>query len=416
MPDVRDVRHAAAVDALCFPDGNQRRYNRPVWPRSAAAVILLGACFGGSGDYRCPGAGQQLIEMCLPSPSFVAYRDGSGSWQTPVVANGTYKLCVADDYVLETVYAGSNHFTASAVATTYAETNPVFQECMGAPPAPVQTVAVSGELVQGGQIWIGSAHGGDLPDSGAISYMLDVGVGAHDVVASSDMYGGSPGNVLITRNQDFEAAAVLPDIDLSAMGVPVQQVPIALAGLDPLDVVVSMLALRTSSTYASAISVHASQQSSPTADVVPAAALVPTDEQDLTVSGSLGSGYHEATVAFTGTETSFTMMPYLAGVAFSAGTPAIATWSSLPASYTIVGLYLSKTTVLAQQSEVTSELDATATKGWVDVHGATSIGFDPATGYDPAWSLGSNYDERLQVEDDSTSISYATGIGQQVGP
>jgi hypothetical protein len=381
-------------------------------------VVLFGACLEGAGDYHCPGAGQHVIEMCLNPPTFVAYRDGDGVWQTPVVANGTYKLCVADDYVLETVYVGSNGFSANAFASTYAETIPAVEECVAEPQGPpISIVAVTGQMTQVGSVWIDSVSEG-LSNAAPWSYTLDVGAGVHDVIASNDMY-GMPGNVLIRRGQDFEATTVEPNIDVVADGTPMAQVSLSVAGLEVGDSMFSSVNLSTSSTYAFEIS----QQGSGMADLAPTSLLLPTDEQELDVDAGQGSvptptsgEYHDAYTTFTGTETSFTLMPYLTGITFTAEPAVSATWSSLPASYTTVSVYRSASFETANQTLGTNEIYASATQGWIDVNGATSLGFDlSAPGYDPAWNIGSNYREDFTVDDDSTSVYYDTGVDQTVG-
>ena len=346
---------------------------RAVWLLVAMASASCAA------DSPCKG-NTHLLKRCIGNPAYVAFRDGSGPWETPKPdANGMADLCVTDDYEFIEVSGSGPQFFANEFASTWSESTPD-TTCSSGTATPV---AVTGQMAQHGLACIGGECVG-MWTSLPWTFNLRTEPGVHDFVASTEgafaTTGG--GKVLIRRGQSITSPKEEALVDLDAEGTPFDSTGLQIQGALSGESVTETVNLWTSHGDIAQVSMRQDGF----ADVVPSALLEKNDQQWLEVDGSL----HGGGVFFTGTEASFTLLPPLTGMTVSAAPVPTASWTSIAVNgYTDV--------LLSVQLDMgTSCLGCgvewvDATKGWLDAHALNSLVFDTtAPGFDSRWVIDSS--------------------------
>lgn len=372
---------------------------------SLVTVLTIAACNGGSSaspdaishdaspDAVIPGPNLVTVET-NQAPTFIAYRDGKGPWLTPAATSDTeYELHVTNDYQWLIVCTNGSTFDAELHNATFADGSSVFGFCgAGAPPA--TTVQMTGEMVQAGNVWMNDTA---MSTTANWDFALAVPPGTHDFVA----VGGN--QMLIRRDQVITVAGAVASVDVVANGTAMTAVPLTINNLNgDGDTLYTSFDLDLANDGATI------SGSSPTLETPPTSLLLPTDYQYLDIDAVSQTGDRSAFTQFTGTETTFTLMAPLTGVTFAQTTGVeVATWGTLP-SYTNVNLF-----VYSYSGESISEQNVVASKSWLDLKAATTLGFDSsAPGYNPAWNIDLTgiYYGAFQASDESGAIMYSTGV------
>jgi hypothetical protein len=304
-------------------------------------------------------------------PDFIAYRDGVGGWQTPTGGPKTYTLNVSADYQVVVVCHDTTGSTASELEAMAAE-GTQFMQCSDftGETTPPTTVAMTGHMVQAGQVWL---YDTAMSDTGPWDFTLNVAPSVQDLVAVSAAHG-----MVIRRDVNVTAAGAIPAIDVASEGTAMTPTTLTVNGV----VDDHNLWIGTDLTTANA-SVGWSA-SGLTVYEAPASLLTSNDSEDLTIDendiDSTNTGYDRSIFAsFPLTGTSFTLPPVPTGIVFGPGKVAL---GALP-RYDLLQFSVS-------QDRGTSDVQQTviATKAWIDARHASSLAFDAdPPGFDPRWSI-----------------------------
>ncbi len=329
--------------------------------------------------------------------SFIAYRDGAGPWQTPTAgAMGTYTLNVTNDYQWVIVCASGGGFDAELQGATYKDGTRQFGFCFVSGPSTGSTVAVTGQMVQAGTV---DMYDTATSTTGNWSFSLNVPPGTHDLVAfdATDIYAH--------RAQAISAATSLGTLDLSTSGTAMTAVPLTInnLGSDTLGTELDWF-LGNDAAFLTGTST--------TIETPPASLVMQNDFEFLDVIASSATTQRTGSTSFTGSETSFTLMPPVTGITYApSGTTVAATWGTLP-THTALELNLFGGTPSAPKNQ-----HVTVTTSWLTATGATSLAFDAMPpGYDAAWTIDVSgpYTRIFSVDDGSGSISYTSEIVEGV--
>jgi hypothetical protein len=338
-------------------------------------LVLVAACNTTAHDQpdapAVPDAattGPNIVTVELSdTPAFVAYRDGDGPWQTPeAMPANTYTLHVTAAYrFLWVCTYPSGGFDAQLELATLDDGPHAQFFCES--PTQTPTVAVTGQMAQAGSVSMT-----DFAKSATApwTFHLDVVPGAHELVAASS------DRVSIQRDLAIAAAETLPTIDVVANGTALDTVPVTITGVGAGDMLGTHVDLSTTHDYNQVWSGTTS-----TMRTVPASLLHAGDRQVLWVTASTPTTFRGGASIFTGTETTFAMMPPLTGVSFGPASGGLAAmWSNLP-PHSQLDFWLD-----TFASPVVSVQHVAATKHWLDATGATSLTFDSsAPGYRAEW-------------------------------
>jgi hypothetical protein len=327
------------------------------------------------------------------TPAFIAYRDGSGAWQTPTGdAQGAYTLMVTDDYqvVVTCTDAGDAQSTlVSAMADD--GTQYVFCNSGGGPTA---TVAVTGTMKQAGDVYMEDQATGSAANW---PVNLNVSVRTHDLIAVDTGH-----HMLIQRGLDITGPTTLDPIDLT--GAPAMTpVTLTLNGAGSGDMLFNAIELLTANDF--------TMWSSPTTSLYapPSSLLGSSDYEFIIAEAYTNTQYRYADSQFTGTETSFTLPDPLTGVTFGKGS---VTWTSLPAMFDGAELRIDQA-----NGQALVEQDVRATKAWLDAKHVTTLTFDAQPpGYEAAWNVdtGGSYSRQFDAGYQVGTTSYGVGMFDSV--
>jgi hypothetical protein len=349
-------------------------------------VVIVAACSGGSHatptldatpDGAAPATNEVAIHYVGDPLSLIAYRDGSGPWQTPDEPSaGNYVLHVTNHYQLVlvckgTLGDGSVDVNATLYAYTLADGAQQREYCFANASSSTSAV-VSGLMRQAGTVAMGTSESGAT--TGPWSYMLDVDPGTHDLLATADS------RMVLRRDLAISTAASEPVIDVStAEGVAMSSVPLALSGIASDDTLFTATSLVTANEPFLPIS----SSSTTTLTLPPASELESADQVDIYVDAASHAGdlaIDRGLLATYAGTASFVVPAPLTGITFSgAGGGTRATWSPLPE---LDALELSITT---QNAPYLNQY-VLASASWLSATGATSLSFDAMPpGFDPSW-------------------------------
>jgi hypothetical protein len=328
------------------------------------------------------------------------YRDGAGPWQAPTPGSepGMYTINVTTDYqvvlVCATGTSAGSDFDAEELNATLGENSMPFMFCGTGSTSTAGTVKVSGTMTQPGSVWM---YGNASSKTGPWSYSLDVPPRTHDLFAIGD------GRIQIQRGLSITAATTEPNLDVDANGTALTQVLLTISGLAGDDAVSTETSLFTANDFALL------DATGTTAETVPSGLLQQNDFQLLDVSAVGPTTSRRASTPFSGTETSFSLLPRLTGITISSGS---ASWSSLPdPSYTSIDLFLNGTGTSITEQHVS------ASAGWLASKSASSVSFDTsAPGYAASWKvdLSTAYVADFGLTDESGAIFYGTDVFETV--
>jgi hypothetical protein len=379
--------------------------------KSWSVLVAVAACSSNSGPHGTLIDGGPLVDASIDAmvdagpptvelmsfgstPTFAAYRAGSGAWQLATSSNGsTYKIIADADYEFVAVCASMDgtldEVEVDAMASEGANLFSCFNDDTQGSATP--TITVTGTMDQPGIVTLFEiASGSGSP----WTFSLPV-----PPTTLQDLFAIGSDSMLIRRGVSIGSAATqaIATIDLSTDGTALATEAIAITGLGSDDAVFSQVALSTQYGFATI-----SNGTSATSLVVPPASLLAsTDTQLFAIDAYDATSDREFQ-----TETPITMfalLPKLDGITFANGS---ASWTSLPAPSQRYQFELAGTGQTASVSISPAWLAATA---------ATSIGFDDvAPGWQPAWSFWttSAYQASFTTEtSDATTFQSATAYG-----
>jgi hypothetical protein len=354
------------------------------------ALIIVHPDARADADVDAPPATNTATVMPFGgTPAFVAYRDGNTAWQTPVLgSSGAYELGVTDDYTFVMVCADTSGFEAQMIGSSKNDSPQQYVYC-GKNLGGAAPVAVTGHMAQAGTVYMTDSASSTTANW---SFTLHVPPGTHDLTAFDT------GHIAIQRDLAISGATALPAVDVVAGGSALVQVPLTISGRPAGDQLSVDYELGLKNDFAV---VTANTPSLPTA---PSSLLLPNDFQYAYIESLSGTSSLTAATVYTGSETSFALMPPLTGVAFdSSGGVVRASWSTLPA-HDLVALYLGSQAGASYQS-------AQLTDSWLASHGGTHVQFDDsAPGYQAAWRIDVNgpYVRQLSALTTGTGIAYSS--------
>jgi len=300
-------------------------------------------------------------------PIFIAYRNGSGPWQTIDPTSATWELHVDDVYTLVAVCGdATNGFDVAFQGQTFSADGPTVDlPCFGFGSAGT-TVDVTGTMAQPGRVAMGFVF--DTNTTANWAFTLPVVTGMHDLVANSDT------RVLIRRGLDIEAAMAVPKVDVNTAGTPFTSVPITTGALDADETLSTRVTWFTANDFALFDSVPGT-----TAKVVPDALLVGTDIHRLRAAASSATTFRSASERYaTGGSTAFALPPRLTNVTLTADH---ATWTgTLPPG---------SAEFYTESATNTSFVDAhiSATPSWLGTQTTFAIDYTGITGFQPEWKV-----------------------------
>ncbi len=324
------------------------------------------------------------------TPALVAYRDGAGAWKTPTAdAQGNYALTVSVDYQVVVACTGSTGTYAELFEAVATDGPKQYVFCnAGAGGMAPTTVAMTGHMVQAGDVWFGDTKSST---TAPWDFTLNVTPGMHDLIAASTAHA-----MVIRRNQTVSTAGAIPSIDVATEGTAMTPVNLTINGMASGTQLMTGLDLflqhDSASWNWSTASIYAP----------PSALLTSSDFQLLFVDAYSQTTAQFADVTFTGTETTFDLPAVLTGVVFG---PAKASFGTLP-TYDEVTLDLqqSRTSTLVEQS-------VRATKGWIEATHATSLAFGAMPpGFDATWAIDTttSYQRMFQASYTQNGVSYGS--------
>ncbi len=185
-----------------------------------------------------PPAGGNAVRVAVVSnadlgfpemPTFAAYRDGDGDWQTPTPIPGGYEILVTNDYMFVTVCVDSGLFYAGTYAATVSDGGSATVLCGtesgSLPPAPAVSQML-GTLKQAGTLWVDSLP---IDLNGPANFEFNV-----QVLASqpNDLLAYTTTKIQVQHGVESAASMMtetVPTIDVDANGSAFQMITPQLA-------------------------------------------------------------------------------------------------------------------------------------------------------------------------------------------
>ena len=396
---------------------------------SAVALVMVAAT---ACSTPSPPTTMVSVELVDPAPTFVAFRDGSAAWTTPLpVRGGTYaayhyELEVTDDFELVVVVAPSDMpdvasyelLATASDATDWLLGNAgaipingsigplVEPPCLTAtsPPAP-SAIVVSGVMAEPGTIAIGDACASNVV--GSWPFQLAVTPGDVDVLASD-----LEATVLAQwRHLDVSGATDLGTIDLTTSGQPlaVETLPVISPGdaNQPQDFVSALLLATTGATTLLG-QTESALSASYVVPIVPPALLEPGDVQTLVIA--LGDTTGATDYAWTTAPEQVAELDLLAvpnGSVDLSGITAQFSWTGGDLRTQAFTLSIVAPTLLG----LAGTQSVTVSPRWLIEHDPPNIAFDPgATGYQTAWDLNLTTPTSAQLTESAVdgAVAYAS--------
>ncbi len=360
----------------------------------------------GHGSGATPDAGPPQprtinIESYASTPTFVAYRAGSGAWMTPTTTAQGYSILATDDYVFVAVCTstdGSLDEVELAATVSDGSTNYIGCTSDDAAGSGGATVAITGTMNQ-----VGNVQMADEASSATAPWSFSLNVPPN---TTQDLVAIGTTSMLMRRNIAVTATATQPQptIDLSTDGTALLNQTISVTGTPADDTAQTSVFLYTANSGAQ-ISTGTSMTS---VVLVPSALLQTGDEETVDVYASDMTTFQESEVSDP-TVTQFAMLPRLQGVTFAGTT---SSWTTLPQANAIYSdRYYSSGTVTKAASVQMSPT-------WLAATTATSVAFDDsATGWQPAWSFWTSvaYQASFAIEDYTQTTFQTSGVNTTNG-
>jgi hypothetical protein len=324
-----------------------------------------------------------VVESFGETPLFIMYRDGDRAWQAPTTISGGYEFRVHDAYQLLAVCDGGGYYQTGIEAGTYDESGGMtYLPCYGSTEdTPPTTVQVTGVMAQPGFVSVGGAEATGTTTNWP--FTLDVETGVHDLVAVANT------KILIRRDVNVAAAMSVAGVDPT---VAMTAVPYTI-GNDADENVTTQMYLLTENDFT-----LMPERMGATAYVAPDTLLMANDRQYAVVMANGSQTWRGVFARYTsGSSTTYTLMPRLSGVQFTATG---ASWSTaLPEGD--VSMYLAGDSAQVQMQ---------ASKGWLGSR--TEIALDTTTipGFNPAWFPSTTQYRGLTVVKNESQLSLATGV------
>jgi hypothetical protein len=377
--------------------------------RFALAAGLLGACHSSKAaqqpdaevDALPPPGPNTVMLSSASSPDLVMYRDGAGPWLVPDLVgsnNGShYALHVTNDYEWLLVCVEATGFDAEIEGKTFADGANQFGDCYRSPIGP-NTVAVTGQMVQPGAVWMQNTAQSATPDW---NFTLQVNPGTHNLVA----FGNN--RMLIMRSISVSGSMSLPSIDVDQNGAAMTPVVLTVNNIGT-DSVTTELAIIFAGEDAAEFTGTSTTLMTP-----PQSLLGSIDAEFLVITATGASSQLLAANFLDGSQTTFSMMAPLTNVSYAENDGTIsATWGDLP---TFEQLRLR----LAGGANSTLIQAISVTKNWLAATQATSLSFGPLPrSYNPAWSVDLTGPYVLNLEvmtfDASTGTVYYSGVPESM--
>jgi hypothetical protein len=305
------------------------------------------------------------------APTLIAYRDGSGAWQTPPRdAAGNYHLSVTGDYQLVVVCSDATGFATKLRERTADDGTTDFVWCMNHGD-PFATVAVTGHMVQAGFV---SMYDYASSTTGPWDFTLQVTPGTHDLGATGN------GKLALRRGLGITVAKALAPIDVDAEGTALRPTPLSIAGLDPNMTVTTEADLYTLNDIVTAPAFPGS-----TAQLPDPSLIVTSDQLDLYITATDPGSIRTADTWFLG-NTSFTMLPALTDITFASDASGLvhAAWQYLPAQDELA------LALVATGTNFTDTQEVSATPAYLAATGASDLVFafdQPLPRFQQAWTI-----------------------------
>jgi hypothetical protein len=357
-----------------------------------------------------PDAGPQTISMenFGSVPTLIAYRAGSGAWQTPATSDGgqTYAVLAMNDYVFVAACISTDGtISETEIAATTDDGNMMSFGCFSDDSSgSAQVVAVTGTMKQPGVVAMSATASGSAANW---SFTLDEPPDSE--VALQDLFAIGSAAMLIQRDIDVGSGATYAagTIDLGSGGAAFAPVTIAVTNMNPDDMFEGYDELETQNEFETV-----TESTSPTSITPTPASLIASKDfeiWDLNVEDATSARRYET---YAGAASSFAMPDNLTGITFA---DAKASWTSLDSSWQDVGFDLAGgTQTIFQNAEVVAYAD------WIELNGATSLAFDDsAPGWLSAWSFWQTeaYQPSFMAEQESqTSYESSTAVGASTSP
>lgn len=355
-------------------------------------------------------SGPQTIEICAGTPTLAVYRDGEGPWQNSTPdAQGMHVLHVTDDFEFVVVHvqtSGSVYWweTRSTLNEMLAWQQRTKVRCET---SDAQRVSVTGQLAQAGDVWMDN-RGSTLTAPG--SFSLSVGLGVHDLVATTGTQGNDGGRVLIRRDQSTDGPTTVPLVDIDVDGADLVPTTFTLSGLEQNESVSTSVDLIDD---AHNDITPISERTGMTADTIPQELLRATDEQWI----SIGAALRGADVLSTDAQTSIDLLPPFAGVSWVRADGISASWEQVPVdTYNEAEL-----AVIGSAGGTWREQYLFASREWLAKHGISTMSFDTdVPGLDVGWQpdVTKQFIANLSliVDTASTSLWTAASTDQTLTP
>jgi hypothetical protein len=364
------------------------------------SLLLLAACGSSSPTSTDAPTTAVTYRVQGATPKLFVYRDGDGSWRAPQPAStaGDYTLAVTDAFQAVVVCADSSGFDVMELAQTAGEVTLQYVYCTRGSTVNVPSpVTVTGEMAQAGEVDMDSQATSSTPNW---TFSLEVTPGPHELIAFDDDH------LAIRRDQMIAATSSVPAIDVVQQGMPIARVPVTISGVEAdetTDLVDTIYLAHDTAILGSPDDV---------ARTVPPSALQRDEHQYVLFDATTETTFRDAEVSFTGTQTSFALMPRLSGVTLDpTGGTVAASWGTLP-PYDSVDIFT------AQSLDSTySSIDVTLSAGWIAKTGATRASFDAMPpGFDPSWKLDftKQYEPGFYAYSRVGDIDYSTSVQQIV--
>jgi hypothetical protein len=333
------------------------------------------------------------------TPTYAAYRAGSGAWQLVTSSDGhTYKIVADADYEFVAVCASTDGTLDETEIDAMASDGANIFSCQSDDSlgSATPTITVTGTMNQPGIVTLF-----EIASGSAGPWMFSLQVPPNSL---QDLFAIGSGSMLIRRGVSISAAATqaVPTIDLSTDGTALATEPIAITGLGSDDAIYSQVALSTQYGFATI-----SNGSSATSLVMPPASLIASGDSQLIAIDAYDATSDREFQTNDATVTTFALLPRLDDVAFADGS---ASWTSLPAASQRYQFQLAAT---GQSIGMTASVSISP--AWLAATLATSIGFDDvAPGWQSAWSFWttSAYQSSFTAEtSNATTFQSTTAYG-----
>lgn len=343
--------------------------------RRLVGVLLVAACGDdgavtpdaetGPPDAEVPGANE--VTVLAFDIEHIWYRNGRGAWQVPEQdAFGDYVLRVSDDYQIVAACDDETGFAVSQTSGRFLDGSFAFVACFLLGPPPPPGSQISGHMVQAGDVFM---DGRASSTTAEWDFVLDVEPGTHDLIAIDGT------SALIRRGLSITGDTTLPTIDVEVEGDGLVGVPYLLDGVEPGDTVTPQVTWFTDNGYAWI-------EGTPFELVAPPPSLVDAnDGLDVDISAETATTLRSVGTAFEPGQSSYQLelLPVITRLSWALdGDVLEASWSTLPD-------YLDMNVMLIAGSSVQH---VSASRSWIELHGATSLGFDAMPpDYDPGWRV-----------------------------